>query len=98
MARKSILISYFFGDDMIPLGVSCANAFRDLGYDVHCFNSQVESPWEPVVMKPMHRLARALGYRRLSGAGGLWTCSSEFYKAAESGGKRIQHPGGFFRC
>jgi len=69
VARKSILISYFFGDDMIPLGVSCANAFRDFGYDVHCFNSQVESPWEPVVMKPMHRLARALGYRREIGRG-----------------------------
>jgi len=33
-SRNSVLISYFFGADMIPLGVSCANAFRDLGYDV----------------------------------------------------------------
>ncbi len=69
MPRKSVLISYFFGDDMIPLGVSCAHAFRDFGYDVHCFNSQVESPWEPVVMKPVNRLARAIGYRREIGRG-----------------------------
>ena len=69
VARKSILISYFFGDDMIPLGVSCAHAFRDFGYDVHCFNSQVESRWEPVVMKPVNRLARGLGLRREIGRG-----------------------------
>jgi hypothetical protein len=63
MSRKSVLISYFFGDDMIPLGVSCANAFRDLGYDVLRFNSQVESRWQPALLKPVNRLARGLGYR-----------------------------------
>ena len=63
MSRKSVLISYFFGDDMIPLGVSCANAFRELGYEVYRFNSQVESRWQPVLLKPVNRLARGLGYR-----------------------------------
>jgi spore maturation protein CgeB len=64
MARKSVLISYFFGHDMIPLGVSCANAFRELGYEVRCFNSQVESRWEQALLKPVNRLARGLGYRK----------------------------------
>lgn len=63
MPAKSVLISYFFGDDMIPLGVSCANAFRDLGYDVCRFNSQVESRWQAAALKPANRLARGLGYR-----------------------------------
>ena len=63
MPGKSVLISYFFGDDMIPLGVSCANAFRDLGYEVYRFNSQVESRWQPALLKPVNRLARGLGYR-----------------------------------
>lgn len=63
MSRKSVLVSYFFGDDMIPLGVSCANAFRDLGYEVYRFNSQVESGWQPALLKPVNRLARGLGYR-----------------------------------
>jgi len=63
MSRKRVLISYFFGDDMIPLGVSCANAFRELGYEVYRFNSQVESRWQPVLLKPVNRLARGLGYR-----------------------------------
>jgi hypothetical protein len=64
MSRKSVLISYFFGDDMIPLGVSCAKAFRDFGYEVRCFNSQVESRWEKALLKPVNRLARGLGYRK----------------------------------
>ena len=51
MPGKRILISYFFGDDMIPLGVSCANAFRDLGYEVYRFNSQVESRWQGAALK-----------------------------------------------
>lgn len=63
MSRKSVLVSYFFGDDMIPLGVSCANAFRDLGYEVYRFNSQAESRWQPALLKPVNRLARGLGYR-----------------------------------
>ncbi len=62
-SRNRVLISYFFGADMIPLGVSCANAFRDLGYDVCRFNSQVESRWEQALLKPMNRLARGLGYQ-----------------------------------
>jgi hypothetical protein len=64
MSRKSILISYFFGDEAIPLGVSCANGFRALGYDVACFNSQMESRWERSLLKPVRRLARAMGYRK----------------------------------
>ncbi|HZS66628.1 MAG TPA: glycosyltransferase [Burkholderiales bacterium] len=63
MSRKSVLISYFFGDDMIPLGESCADAFRELGFEVGRFNSQVESRWQPALLKPVNRLARGLGHR-----------------------------------
>jgi spore maturation protein CgeB len=63
MSRKRVLISYFFGDDMIPLGESCADAFRVLGYEVARFNSQVESRWQALLLKPANRLARGLGYR-----------------------------------
>ena len=63
MSRKRVLISYFFGDDMIPLGESCADAFLALGYEVARFNSQVESRWQPSLLKPVNRLARGLGYR-----------------------------------
>jgi spore maturation protein CgeB len=63
MSTKRVLISYFFGDDMIPLGLSCAEAFGSLGYDVYRFNSQVESRWEHALLKPANRLVRGLGYR-----------------------------------
>ena len=64
MSTKRVLISYFFGDDMIPLGVSCAEACAALGCDVYRFNSQMESRWEHALLKPVNRLARGLGYRR----------------------------------
>src|ERR1700704_428568 len=64
MSRKSVLISYFFGDDMIPLGVSCANAFRDFGYEVRCFNSQMESRWDRALLKPVNKLARGFGHKK----------------------------------
>jgi len=63
MSRKRVLISYFFGDDMIPLGVSCAQALEALGHEVYRFNSQMESRWEHALLKPVNRLARGLGYR-----------------------------------
>lgn len=64
MSGKSVLISYFFGPDMIPLGVSCASAFRDFGYEVRCFNSQIESKWERALLKPLNKLSRAVGHKR----------------------------------
>ncbi len=55
MPNNRVLISYFFGDDMIPLGGSCARAFRNLGYDVYCFNSQMESGLERTLLRPILR-------------------------------------------
>jgi spore maturation protein CgeB len=63
MSRKRVLISYFFGDDTIPLGVSCAEALRALGYDTYRFNSKLESGSYRALLKPVNRLARGLGYR-----------------------------------
>src|SRR5258708_38831663 len=62
-SKNTVLIGYFFGAEMIPPGVSSANAFGDLGYDVCRFNSQVESRWEQALLKPVNRLARGLGYQ-----------------------------------
>ena len=64
MSRDRVLVSYFFGDDMIPLGESCERALEGFGYEVHRFNSQMESRWEQALLKPVNRLVRGLGYRR----------------------------------
>jgi len=61
--KPRILISYFFGKDAIPLGASCADAFRGLGYEVACFNSQVEHPLEHYFLKWVNKLVRGLGFR-----------------------------------
>lgn len=39
MVKPRILISYFFGDDMIPLGHSCAEALRAM----YCSNGHAGS-------------------------------------------------------
>ncbi|MDD5241102.1 MAG: glycosyltransferase [Sulfuricella sp.] len=56
---------------MIPLGVSCAKAFQELGFEVYCFNSQVESRLEHALLKPANRLARALGSKNREIGGSL---------------------------
>ncbi len=63
MPPRKVLISYFFGDDMIPLGASCARSFRALGWEVACFNSQTESVVDRFFFKHLNRLARALGIK-----------------------------------
>lgn len=60
-----ILISYFFGADMIPLGASCANGLRELGWDVACFNSQVESRINLYFLKYVTKLLRAFGWKSM---------------------------------
>ena len=63
MTKPRILISYFFGDDMIPLGYSCADALRAIGHEVYCFNSQVENPLAQLLLKPANRILRGLGFK-----------------------------------
>lgn len=67
-ARPRILVSYFFGKDTIPLGASCAAGFRELGWDVYCFNSQVESRVNRYLLKWVHRLSRMFGFRSVGAA------------------------------
>lgn len=61
--KPRVLISYFFGKETIPLGASCAAGFRELGWDVHCFNSQAESPVDRYFLKWINKLIRMFGLR-----------------------------------
>lgn len=61
--KSRVLISYFFGRDTIPLGVSCAAGFRELGWDVYCFNSQAESPVNRYFLKWVNKFIRLFGLR-----------------------------------
>ena len=61
--KPRVLISYFFGKETIPLGASCAAGFRELGWEVHCFNSQGESPVDRYFLKWVNKLIRLFGLR-----------------------------------
>ncbi len=61
--KPRILISYFFGEDTIPLGASCAAGFRELGWDVFCFNSQAESRITLYFLKYINKLIHAVGFK-----------------------------------
>jgi len=63
-SKPRILISYFFGKETIPLGYSCAAGLRELGWDVYCFNSQVESRVSRFFLKYVNRLIHAFGGKR----------------------------------
>ncbi len=66
MSPPRILISYFFGSDMIPLGASCARSFASLGFEVECFNSQVENQVEVWILRRLNRLLKALGLKSMA--------------------------------
>lgn len=63
--KPRVLISYFFGNDTIPLGASCAEGFRKLGWEVFCFNSQAESRITQYFLKYINKLLRAFGFKSM---------------------------------
>lgn len=75
---KRILISYFFGNDVIPLGDACARAFESLGWDVYRFNSQLESLSYRAGLKPVAKIVRAVGYRKGEWGASLPTLRDNF--------------------
>lgn len=62
-AKPRVFISYWFGDRTVPLGAAVADGFRELGFEVLCFNTWIESPVYRYWLKPWSRLARALGFK-----------------------------------
>lgn len=63
-ARKPrVFISYWFGDRTIPLGAAIAEGFRELGFEVCCFNTWIESRVYRYLLKPASRLVRGLGFK-----------------------------------
>lgn len=62
--KGRVLISYWFGDRTVPLGAAMADGFRDLGFEVLCFNTWIESWPYRYVLKPASRLARGIGFKQ----------------------------------
>ena len=62
-SKPRILISYFFAEDSIPLGFSCAHAFGELGFDVLYFHSQAEHPFQLHFLKYVSKLCKTVLFR-----------------------------------
>jgi spore maturation protein CgeB len=58
MKPPRVLISYFFGDDTIPLGGSCARALQALGCEVATFDCRIEHRLQKPLLKPATRALR----------------------------------------
>ncbi|WP_341676026.1 glycosyltransferase [Niveibacterium sp. SC-1] len=58
---KTVLISYFFAEDALPLGDSLARGLAANGWHVERFHCQAESRFANSVLKPMRKLAKTLG-------------------------------------
>jgi len=63
-ARKKILLTFYFGPSGLPLGHSCADGFRQLGWDVCCVDTHHESPFYRHVVKRYNKLLKALGLKK----------------------------------
>ncbi|HDH53120.1 MAG TPA: hypothetical protein ENH24_01380, partial [Nitrospirae bacterium] len=61
-----IIISYFFGPSSIPIGSSCAQALKELGCNVFCFNSGIESSMDRFFFKPANKVIQAGGFRNIN--------------------------------
>jgi len=61
-----IIVSYFFGHQSVPLGLSCVKALQSLGCEVLCFNSGINSPFEIYLFKPVNKIFRNLGLKEFN--------------------------------
>lgn len=64
-APHRVLLTFYFGPSGLPLGHSCADGFRQLGWDVCCVDTHDESPFYHHVVKRYNKLLKALGLKKL---------------------------------
>ncbi len=81
-SKPRILISYFFAEDSIPLGFSCAHAFGELGFDVLYFHSQAEHPFQLHFLKYVSKLCKTVLFRPIDiSKGTRW--DNQIYREAQ---------------
>ena len=61
--KPKVLLTFYFGASGLPLGHSCADGFRQLGWDVCCVDTHQESAFFRRVVRPYNKLAKALGLK-----------------------------------
>lgn len=67
--RKKVILTFYFGASGLPLGHSCADGFRQLGWDVCCVDTHHESPFYRHVVKRYNKLLKAFGLKKFMAQG-----------------------------
>lgn len=67
-----IILPFYFGHSGLPLGHSCADGFRQLGWDVYCVNTHEESFFYRYFFKWLNKLLKAIGLAQISVTGNSW--------------------------
>lgn len=78
-----IILPFYFGHSGLPLGRSCADGFRQLGWDVCCVNTHEESFFYRYVFKRLNKLLKAIGLAQISVVGKSWPWTPLNYRRAQ---------------
>lgn len=78
-----IILPFYFGHSGLPLGHSCADGFRQLGWDVRCVNNHEESFFYRYVFKGFNKLLKASGLAQISTTGKSWPWTPLNYRRAQ---------------
>jgi len=81
--HPKIILPFYFGHTGLPLGHSCADGFRQLGWDVHCVNNHEASFFYRYVFKGLNKLLKAIGLPQISAAGKSWSWVPLNYRRAQ---------------
>lgn len=60
-----IILTFYFGASGLPLGHSCADGFRELGWEVYCVDTHRESLFYRHVIKRLNKLLKALRLKQI---------------------------------
>lgn len=78
-----IILPFYFGHSGLPLGHSCADGFRQLGWEVRCVNNHEESFFYRFIFKRFNKLLKAIGLAQISTEGKSWPWIPLNYRRAQ---------------
>jgi hypothetical protein len=78
--NKKVLLTFYFGNNGLPLGHSCADGFRELGYEVICVNTHQKSFIEKYLFKPIQKIRKLFGLKPVNLKEKSWFWASQTYR------------------
>lgn len=78
-----IILPFYFGYAGLPLGHSCADGFRQLGWDVYCINNHEASFFYRYIFRGFNKLLKAIGLAQISTVDKSWSWAPLNYRRAQ---------------